>query len=388
MKKTIAILGSTGSIGKTTFNIIKNNKKDFDVLLLSTNKNIEEILKQAKDLNVKNIIISSKKHYLKVLNIKKYKKLKIYNDFNSLHKILKKKLDYCMCAITGLAGLRPTLSCIKRSKKIAIANKESIICAWNLIQKELNKNKTEFVPVDSEHFSIMSLIKNSYNEKIDKIYITASGGPFLNLPIKKFKKISPVNAVKHPRWSMGKKISVDSATMMNKLFEVIEAKKIFNLKYSQLKILIHPKSYVHAIIKFKNGLTKMLIHDTDMSVPIFNSIYNNTNDYYGSKKLDFKLINNLDLSYVNKIKFPSIDLLKKIPNNSSLLETVLVSSNDVLVECFLNKMIKFTDINHNLKKILNLSEFRQLKKVYPKNLKQIMDIDKKVRLKTLSLCIK
>ena len=234
----------------------------------------------------------------------------------------------------------------------------------------------------------MSLIKNSYNEKIDKIFITASGGPFLNLPINKFKGVSPNSAVKHPRWSMGKKISVDSATMMNKLFEVIEAKKIFNLKYSQLKILIHPKSYVHAIIKFKNGLTKMLIHDTDMSVPIFNSIYNNTNDYYGSKKLDFKLINNLDLSYVNKIKFPSIDLLKKIPNNSSLLETVLVSSNDVLVECFLNKMIKFTDINNNLKKILNLSEFRQLKKVYPKNLKQIMDIDKKVRLKTLSICIK
>ncbi len=388
MKKKIAILGSTGSIGKTTFNIINKNKKEFDVVLLTTNKNTNEILKQAKILNVKNIIISSKRHYLKIQKNKKYKKLKIYNDFNIVNKIFKKKIDYCMCAITGLPGLEPTLNCIKHSKKIAIANKESIICAWNLIQKELNKNKTEFIPVDSEHFSIMSLIKNSYNEKIDKIYITASGGPFLNLPINKFKKISPVNAVKHPRWSMGKKISVDSATLMNKLFEVIEAKKIFNLKYSQLKILIHPNSYVHAIIKFKNGLTKMLIHDTDMSVPIFNSIYNNANDYYGSKHLNFKLINNLKLSYVNKIKFPSIKLLKKIPNNNSLFETVLVSSNDVLVDCFLNKMIKFTDINNNLKKILNLSEFKQLKRVYPKNLKQIMNIDKKVRLKTISLCIK
>ena len=388
MKKRIAILGSTGSIGKTTFNIIKKNKKDFDLVLLTTNKNIKEILRQAKDLNVNNIIISSKKHYLKVLKNKKYKKLNIYNDFNAFNKILKKKLDYCMCAIIGLAGLKPTLSCIKHSKKIAIANKESIICAWNLIQDELNKNKTEFVPVDSEHFSIMSLLKNSNNEKIDKIYITASGGPFLKLPIYKFKAVSPDSAVKHPRWSMGKKISVDSATMMNKIFEVIEAKKIFNLEYSQLEILIHPKSYVHAIIKFKNGLTKMLIHDTDMSVPIFNSIYNNVNDYCSSKKLNFKTINNLDLSYVNKSKFPSINLLKKIPNNNSLLETVLVSSNDVLVECFLKKMIKFTDINDNLKKILNLSEFSQLRTVYPKNLKQIMNIDKKVRLKTLTLCIK
>ena len=232
MKKKIAILGSTGSIGKTTFNIIKKNKKDFDVVLLSTNKNIKEILKQANDLNVNNIIISSKKHYLKVLKIKKYKKLKIHNDFNFLHKIIKKKLDYCMCAITGLAGLEPILSCIKHSKKIAIANKESIICAWNLIQKELNKYKTEFVPVDSEHFSIMSLLNKHSEEKIDKIYITASGGPFLKLPINKFKAVTPDKAVKHPRWSMGKKISVDSATLMNKLFEVIEAKKIFNLKYS------------------------------------------------------------------------------------------------------------------------------------------------------------
>ena len=136
MKKKIAILGSTGSIGKTTFNIIKKNKNDFDVVLLSTNKNIKEILKQANDLNVNNIIISSKKHYLKVLKIKKYKKLKIHNDFSALHKIFKEKLDYCMCAITGLAGLEPTLSFIKHSKKIAIANKESIICAWNLIQKD------------------------------------------------------------------------------------------------------------------------------------------------------------------------------------------------------------------------------------------------------------
>ena len=171
MKKKIAILGSTGSIGKITINIIKKNKKDFEVLLLTTNKNTKEILKQAKELNVGNIIISSKKHYLKVLENKKYRKLKIYNDFDSLHKILKKKLDYCMCAITGLAGLKPTFSCIKLSKKIAIANKESIICAWNLIENQLKKNKTEFVPVDSEHFSIMSLIKNSSNYRIDGLVI-------------------------------------------------------------------------------------------------------------------------------------------------------------------------------------------------------------------------
>ena len=369
MKKRIAILGSTGSIGKTTFNIIKKNKNKFDVFLLTTNKNFKEVIKQARDIKAKNILITSKVHYLKAKKIK-IRNIKIHNDLNKVNKIITKKLDYCMCAITGLAGLKPILSCIKLTKKIAIANKESIICGWNLIENEMKRNKTNFVPVDSEHFSIWSLIKNNYNEKIDKIYIT------------------PARAIKHPRWSMGKKISVDSSTMMNKLFEIIEAKKIFNLNYSQIKILIHPKSYVHAIIKFKNGLTKILIHETDMSIPIFNSIYNNESNYNSSKKLNFKTINNLNLSKVNKKKFPSINITNEIPDKNSLFETVLVSANDVLVDCFLNKLIKFVDINLNLRKIVNLTEFKRLKKKYPKNLNQIMNIDKKVRLKTLSLCIK
>ena len=164
---------------------------------------------------------------------------------------------------------------IKYSKKIAIANKEAIICGWNLINKELKKNKTKFIPVDSEHFSIWSLVKD-YNYKfIDKIYITASGGPFLKWPVSKIKKVSPEKALKHPNWSMGKKISIDSATMMNKVFEVIETQRIFNLEKSKIKILIHDKSYIHAIVQFKNGLKKILAHDTDMKIPIFNSIYQN-----------------------------------------------------------------------------------------------------------------
>ena len=381
MKKKIAILGSTGSIGKTTVNIVKKNQKKFDVILLTTNKNVKEIIKQATILKVKNILISSKKHYL-LAKSKKIKNVKIHNNLDNLNKIIKKKLDYCISAITGLAGLKPTLNCIKLTKKIAIANKESIICAWNLINKELKKNNTKFIPVDSEHFSIWSLLNNSKKEKIHKIIITASGGPFLNLPKKRFKKITPKKAISHPRWSMGKKISVDSATMMNKVFEVIEAKKIFNLKFSQLCIIVHPKSYVHALILFKNGLTKILVHDTDMSIPIFNSIYGSESIYYKTNSLNINTINNLDFVKTDNKKFPALKFLKKIPDKSSLFETVLISSNDVLVDSFLNKTIKYEDINKKLKKILNISEFKRLKKVYPKSLKQIIDIDKKVRLKT------
>ena len=384
MKKKIAILGSTGSIGKTTINIIKKNKKNFNVILLTTNKNIKEIISQAKAINAKNILITSRSHYLKAKKIK-IKNIKIYNDINNLEKIVKKKLDYCMCAITGLAGLKPTLNCIKLTKKIAIANKESIICAWNLINKELKKNNTSFVPVDSEHFSIWSLLNNSAKEKIHKIIITASGGPFLNLPKKKFKNITPKKATKHPRWIMGRKISVDSATMMNKVFEVIEAKKIFNLKFSQLNIIVHPKSYVHAIIMFKNGLTKILVHDTDMSIPIFNSIYGKESTYYKVTNLDINTINNLNFTKIDIKKFPILNFLKKIPDKNSLFETALITSNDVLVDSFLNKMINYEDINKKLKKILNISEFKRLKKVYPKSLKQIIDTDKKVRLRMYNL---
>ena len=187
-----------------------------------------------------------------------------------------------MSSITGLNGLLPTLKSIKHTKKILIANKESIICGWNLINKELKKYNTNFVPVDSEHFSIWSLLQNYNSNDIDKIFITASGGPFLKLPKKQFSNISVKKALNHPNWSMGKKITIDSATLMNKVFEVIEAKNIFNLSYGKISILTHPKSYLHAITKFKNGLTKLLLHDPDMKIPIYNSIYSSPCSFISS----------------------------------------------------------------------------------------------------------
>ena len=159
-----------------------------------------------------------------------------------------------MSAISGIEGLRPTINIIKKTKRIAIANKESLICGWGLIQKELKKYKTEFIPVDSEHFSIWSVIKDYQKSDIEKIILTASGGPFLNKKIK--KNVSLKDAINHPNWSMGKKISIDSATMMNKIFEIIEAKKIFDIELNKFEILIHPKSYIHAIVKLKNWINK------------------------------------------------------------------------------------------------------------------------------------
>ena len=384
----IAIFGSTGSIGTTLLDIIKKDKKSFKIELLTANTNYKKIIKQAKFFKVKNLIITDIKSYEIAKKKLKNSNIKIFNTFNFFKKIFSnKKIDYSMCAISGFEGLKPTLDIIKFTKTIAIANKESIICGWCLIKKDLEKYKTKFIPIDSEHFSIWSLIGNEKKNIYEKIYLTASGGPFKNYPLNKFKNISIKKALQHPNWSMGKKISIDSATMMNKVFEIIEAKKIFNFNYNQLEILIHPKSYLHAIVKLKNGLTKLLIHDTNMTIPIFNSIYNNNENQIKSNQLDIKKLNNLNLELVDSIRFPVIKIIKKLTERDSLFETVIVSANDKLVNNFLNGKIKFTDISHILLMITNLNEFKKYKKIKPKNIEEINQLANYVSLKINSISV-
>ena len=385
MKKKIAILGSTGSIGKSLINIIKKDKKKFDVVLLTANKNYKELYNQSKLLNVKNLIINNQTGYNFIKS--KNKEIKIYNNYRSLDKILKKKIDYTMSSITGLDGLEPTLNIIKKTKTIAIANKESIICGWDLIKKNLDKYKTEFIPVDSEHFSIWSLIKCQKKENIKKIYITASGGPFMNLPKNKFSKIKLSDALKHPNWRMGKKITIDSATLMNKVFEVIEAKNIFYLSYKKISILTHPKSYVHAIVKFKNGLCKILAHDPDMKIPIQNTLYTKENKNYNSKPLNLEILNNLNLKNIDKTRFPLVKILTNLPEKSSLYETVLITINDYLVFKFLKKKISFKELIHLIIKNSKLKEFQKFKKIKPKNVNDIYRLRDYVSSKMDSLGI-
>ena len=379
MKKKIAILGSTGSIGKTTFNIIKNNQNDFEIVLLTTNKNINRILYQVKLLKVKNILISSEPHYLKLKKRLKNSKIKVHNNLDNLQKIFKKKIDYTMCAISGLAGLKPTIEAIKFSKTIAIANKESIICGWQFIEKALRKNRTNFIPIDSEHFSIWTLLKNQNIENVKRIYLTASGGPFLNKKKSHINNIKPKYALKHPNWKMGKKISIDSATLMNKIFEVLEAKKIFNLDISKFKIIIHPKSYIHAIVHFKNGLVKFLAHDTNMSVPIINSLYINRDVFnYKDGNLKFEKLNGLNFIKPDIKKFPVVKLLDKVPNKQSYFETILISINDVLVDKYLRGDINYLSLNVNLMKLIKIPYFTRYYKLKPKNIIDIKIMIKKV----------
>ena len=381
MKKKIAILGSTGSIGKTLIHILKKDQKNFEIVLLTTNKNYKELVKQAKIFNVKNLIATNENTYLRIKKNNILNHTKVFNNFDSFDKIFKTKIDYVMSSISGLEGLKPTFNIIKHTKFIAIANKESIICGWNILNKELKKNKTNFIPVDSEHFSINYALKNNLISNVNNIYLTASGGPLLKVPLDKFKNIKISNVLKHPNWNMGKKISIDSATLMNKVFEVIEAKKIFNISYKKLKILIHPKSYIHALIKFNDGMIKIIAHDTNMTIPIYNSLNFKKKFNLKTKEVDLKKLNNLNFSKVNYKKFPLINILSKLPKSDSLYETVIVATNDEFVKLYLNGKIKYIDLVNNIYNFIRLPEFTKFKLIKPKKIKTIEKLNLYVRLK-------
>jgi len=348
MKKKICILGSTGSIGKTTLEIISKNKKDFDVVLLSGNNNVKLLITQAKKFKPK--YIYSNNLYFK-------KKLRVFCNDNNINLIddlilLKKiKFDITVAAISGIAGLIPTINIIKFTKKILIANKESIICGWKFILKELKKYNCHFTPIDSEHFSILNLIENKNVNSIKYIYLTASGGPFFGKKVD-LNKVTPSQAARHPNWKMGKKISIDSANLMNKVLEVIEASLIFNLPINKFKIIIHPQSLIHAVIEFNNDLSSMLYHNNDMQIPIANSLYNN---FYNYKNNNHEFLSQNQLTFIkaNSKRIPSLKILKfkNVLNEKGFI--LINALNEILVQKFLENKITFIDITNKLLGILN-----------------------------------
>ena len=388
MKMKIAILGSTGSIGKSTLDVIRKDKNFFEVVFLSANNNYKKLIQQAKEFNVKNILIKNQIFHERTERSLKNSKTKVYSGDISLTNIISKKLDYTMAAIVGVAGLQPTIDAIKISKTVALANKESIICGWEILSKLIKKYKTKILPVDSEHFSIMELTKDISDEEVEEIIITASGGPFLNIPQNKLNYVKPTQAINHPNWKMGKKISIDSANLMNKVFEVIEACRIFKFNKKKYRIMIHPQSYVHSIIRFKNGLIKMILYNTDMKIPISNTLYGRKNHVLNVKKIDARILSKLSFQNVNTKRFPSIKLINKCLNLGFLAPTIVNASNEVLVSLFLAKKIGFLNIVQTINKIFRDKDFKKYARRKPESIKDIQITDNWARLKTLAMCVR
>ncbi len=380
MKKFISILGSTGSVGINTLKIISKKKNYFKPLIFSANKNFKLISHQIIKFKPVYFVINDKKTFLQVSKKFKKYKVKILNNYNNINP--KFISNITISAIPGIAGLLPILRLLKFSDKILLANKEAIICGWDLIKKKARKHKTKIIPIDSEHYSILKLLDNHKIEDIKKIYITASGGPFLNFTLNQLKKVKLKHALKHPKWKMGKKITIDSSTLMNKTFEVVEAQKIFNLPLNLIDILIHPNSLVHAILELKNGLKKFIYHDTSMIIPLANAIFDGQleidNFYKDKKKLE---IENLVFNKVDKKKFPSINLIKTM-NQFPSAPIIVNASNEILVDHFLNKKIQFLDINKIIMGVLKDGNFKKNAIKKPKNIKQIYQVDNWARTKT------
>ena len=371
--KKIAILGSTGSIGTNALSIIKKTKNSFKIELLLAKNNFKKISEQIRIFKPKIVVILNPIVFVKIKKKFKFKKIIFLNKLNYIDKYLK-KIDITISAIPGIAGLEPTIIFIKKSNKILLANKESIVCGWDLIKKNLKKNKTKLVAIDSEHFSIEQLTKNYKNDDIEKIYITASGGPFLNLNKKKFKFIKPRQAIKHPKWKMGSKISVDSATLMNKILELVEAKKLFPFDFKKYEIVIHPQSLVHAIVRFKNGLTKLLYHEPDMRIPISNALFDNkleSKNFINKKKNNIK---NLQFLPVDNKRFPSIKLIPKM-NQYRSTPIILNAANEIFVDHFLKSKISFSSIYQYLSLVLKDRNYINYAKMRSDKLKNIQIID-------------
>jgi 1-deoxy-D-xylulose-5-phosphate reductoisomerase len=383
-KRTIAILGSTGSIGESALEIVKKSNQ-FKVELLFFNKNYLKIIKQVKSFKPRIVVVNNKNIYLKLKKKFKNKKIIILNNLNNINKHVK-KVDVCISAIPGIAGLEPTIFFTKLSKKILIANKEAIICGWHLIKKSSIKYKTELVPIDSEHFSINTLLKNYSNEEVEKIYITASGGPFLKLNLNRFKNIKPKEAINHPKWNMGKKISVDSATLMNKVLEIAEALNLFPFNLKKYEIIIHPDSLIHAIIKLKNGTSVYLHHLPDMKIPIANALLKNFKykDFFYKKNKAYYNVQSLNFIPVNKRRFPSVKLIPEM-NRRKSSAIIINAANEIFVDEFLRNNINFNDIVNYLKLVLKDKNYIKTSNLSTGSVNNIYAIDSWARKTALKI---
>ena len=385
MKKNISILGSTGSIGINALKIFDKKKNLFKFNILAANKNYKLICDQIIKYKPRIFIINNQETLKKIKNKFKYSRTTIISDFELKDKDLKYS-DITITAIPGIAGLKLTIDLIKNKKKILIANKEAIICGWDLIKKISLKNKTKIIPIDSEHFSIMKLLEHQNIHNIKKIYLTASGGPFLNYKLSALKKVKPSEALKHPKWKMGKKISIDSASLMNKLLEVIEAQKLFSIDLKKIDIVIHPESLVHAIIELKNGLFKFIYHETTMLIPLANAIFDDNIEIKNFIKPKLKstkkiFFNNLNFKKVDKNKFPLINLKTRVCEHYST-PIIINAANEILVDQYLKKKIPFHSFYKFILGVLRDRNYRKYAIREPRNIDQIFLIDQWSRLTT------
>jgi len=345
MKKGVAILGSTGSIGVQALEVISEQDKLFRVEVLTANENCELLISQAKKHKPNSVVIVNEKKYQKVFSELNPLNIKVYAGSESLNQIVDSdKIDIVLTALVGYSGLLPTINAIKNRKKIALANKETLVVAGSLIKNLCEENSTEIIPVDSEHSAIFQCLAGEESNPIEKIFLTASGGPFRGKKLDDLKNITKKQALKHPNWSMGAKITIDSATLMNKGLEVIEAKWLFDLSKEQIEVVVHPQSIIHSAVQFQDGSIKAQLGLPDMKLPIqyalgFPKRLNNR-----FERFSFFDYPNLTFEKPDLETFKNLALAYKAMEKGGNAPCVLNAANEIAVEAFLNNKIGFLNM--------------------------------------------
>lgn len=339
--RNIAILGSTGSIGTQALQVIESNPNEFCAEVLTANNNWQLLIDQALKFNPNAVVIGNEKHYSNVKQALKSTNIKVFAGTSSIIECMKfGTTDMVLSALVGFAGLAPTIEAIKQGKIIALANKETLVVAGELITKLAQENKAPILPVDSEHSAIFQCIVGEKNP-IEKIILTASGGPFREMDIESLKCVNPMQALAHPNWQMGNKVTIDSASLMNKGFEVIEAKWLFGLRPDQIEVVIHPQSVIHSMVQFHDGSIKAQLGMPDMRIPIQYALGFPSRLKSNFPRLNFSQITNLTFEQPDTNKFPNLNIALKAMEKGGNAPCILNAANEVAVAAFLDKRISF-----------------------------------------------
>ncbi len=380
-KNGIAILGSTGSIGTQALEVIENHPDYFDLQVLTAGKNADLLIEQAKKYQPNTVVIGDEDSYQKVKDALWGENIHVYCGEEALCQVVEAtNVQTVLTALVGYAGLKPTIHAIEAGKTIALANKETLVVAGEFITKLARKKGVNIYPVDSEHSAIFQCLVGEFHNPIEKIYLTASGGPFRGFSISDLQKVTLEQALKHPNWSMGAKITIDSASLMNKGLEVIEAKWLFNLKPEQIDVIVHPQSIVHSLIQFQDGSMKAQMGLPDMKLPIQYALSYPNRLATNFPRFNFMDYPNLTFEAPNRKVFKNLDLAYRVMDELGTSACALNAANEVAVEAFLNKKISFLEIGE-----LNETVVNETKNILNPSYQDYVNSDQNAREKALQL---
>tara|TARA_B100000575_G_C23099828_1_gene634510 strand:+ start:89 stop:1237 length:1149 start_codon:yes stop_codon:yes gene_type:complete len=372
-KKNIILLGCTGSIGQSSLRLLRKNKEKFNLIGVSAHNNVKLLSEIVNEFDVPYVVLSNPQNASNY-----YGKNELNVGQTSLIDLAKISCDVVVSGITGMSGLHPAFAAISIGNNLAIANKETLVSAGKFFLEKSSRNNAKILPVDSEHSAIFQCLDKNNFSNVNFITLTASGGPFYNMPLENFKNIKPKDAVKHPVWKMGKKISVDSATMLNKALEIIEASVLFDIKSENIEVIVHPEHIVHGLVHYNDGSIIANLGLPDMITPLSVALNWPERQDLNLKKLSLSTISKLTFCKPDLKKFPGLKLGWEALENPYLSPIVLNASNEIAVEAFLQNEIKFTDIYNIVNEILNT--FSPTK---PNNIDDVVEIDKISRLRSL-----